>query len=198
MDLRFESFHGNAISPYIDEVARLRIEVFRDFPYLYDGDMDYERRYLETFVKAKNSILVLAFENGTVVGASTGLPLAQEPPNVQAPFLAREYDPSGVFYLSESVLRANYRGQGGGAEFFRVRETWARQLGRFNVLAFCAVVRPEDHPLRPGGYKPLDGFWERRGFSPTDMFCFMAWKDIGEPEESDKPLRFWVKPIEEQ
>ena len=33
-----------------DDLARLRIEVFRDFPYLYEGDLDYERQYLSTFM----------------------------------------------------------------------------------------------------------------------------------------------------
>lgn len=198
MNLRIESFHGHSITPYIETVARLRIEVFREYPYLYEGDMEYEKHYLQTFSKAKDSILLLAFHGEEAVGASTGLPLKQETPNVQAPFLSRGYDPASVFYLSESVLKANYRGRGAGAEFFRLREAWARQLGRFNLLAFCAVVRPEDHPLKPEGYVSLGKFWERRGFGITDMFCFMSWKDLGEPEESAKPLRFWVKSIEEQ
>ena len=34
------------IQAHVDELAALRIRVFRDFPYLYDGDLDYERAYL--------------------------------------------------------------------------------------------------------------------------------------------------------
>jgi hypothetical protein len=31
---------GPIISSVIDDIARLRIEVFREWPYLYEGDLD--------------------------------------------------------------------------------------------------------------------------------------------------------------
>jgi len=198
MNLSIKSLHGADIEPYIEDVARLRIEVFHAFPYLYDGNMDSEKEYLQTFARSKNNILVLAFDGDAVVGASTGLPLREEPANVQAPFVARGYDVSSVFYFSESVLKSAYRGQGAGVEFFRCREYWARQLNGFDLLTFCAVVRPDDHPLRSAGYRPLDHFWQQRGFNPTDLYCFMNWQDREEAHETAKPLRFWVKSIEEQ
>ena len=34
-------------APYLEDVAHLRIAVFREFPYLYDGDPGYEARYLQ-------------------------------------------------------------------------------------------------------------------------------------------------------
>jgi GNAT superfamily N-acetyltransferase len=196
MALSIQTLHGDQIAPYIDDVARLRIEVFHDFPYLYDGNMAYERRYLKTFSQAKDSVLVLALHDGEVVGASTGLPLTEEPPDIQAPFIAEGYNVERVFYFSESVLRHVYRGQGIGLSFFQQREQWARGLDRFDILTFCAVVRPEDHRLRPSAYVPLDDFWQHRGFHSTDMLCRMQWKDRGELSESEKQLRFWVKSIE--
>jgi len=33
----------------LNAIARLRIDVFREYPYLYDGDMDYERRYMASY-----------------------------------------------------------------------------------------------------------------------------------------------------
>jgi len=39
---------GADLERWISELARLRIRVFRDWPYLYDGDADYEARYLRT------------------------------------------------------------------------------------------------------------------------------------------------------
>lgn len=196
MSLMIQTLHGDQIAPFIDDVARLRIEVFHDFPYLYDGDMAYERSYLKTFSQAKDSVLVLALHDGEVVGASTGLPLTEEPPEIQAPFIEKGYDVERVFYFSESVLQRMYRGRGIGLSFFQQREQWARGLGRFNTLTFCAVVRPEDHPLRPSGYVALDGFWQHRGFHATDMLCRMYWKDRDETAETEKQLRFWVKTIE--
>jgi hypothetical protein len=42
--IRIERWSGSALQQYITELARLRIEVFRDFPYLYDGDYGYEKK----------------------------------------------------------------------------------------------------------------------------------------------------------
>lgn len=186
---------GEAINPYIDALAQLRIDVFREYPYLYDGEMEYERRYLQTFGQAPDSLLVVVLDGEAVVGASTALPLEWETPNIRQPLEEGGYDVKKTFYFGESVLQQAYRGRGLGVRFFEEREHWARQLGRFDTLAFCAVVRPDGHPLRPIGYRPLDDFWHRRGFAPTDMQCFISWRDVDEEAESRKALRFWVKSL---
>ena len=53
---------GIAVEPWLDELAKLRIEVFRDFPYLYEGDLAYERRYLDRYAQSDQSVFVLALE----------------------------------------------------------------------------------------------------------------------------------------
>ncbi|GIV32349.1 MAG: GNAT family acetyltransferase [Saprospiraceae bacterium] len=193
--MRVKAFPAYEARQWLPEVARLRIEVFREFPYLYDGDLDYEKRYLDTLFGCRDAVLVLAFDGDRVVGASTGMPLAEETDNIRKPFEQSPYPVEGVFYFSESVLDKRYRGQGIGKRFFEERENWARQLGDYEWLAFCAVVRSQDDPRRPADYKPLDAFWRKRGFEPTDLYCQIAWKEIGEEDESPKSLRFWVKPL---
>ncbi|MCX8509604.1 MAG: GNAT family N-acetyltransferase, partial [Rhodobacteraceae bacterium] len=42
----------------LDEVAKLRITVFRDWPYLYDGDLIYERKYLAAYLESADSLVV--------------------------------------------------------------------------------------------------------------------------------------------
>jgi len=39
---------GADLERHIPALAGLRIQVFRDFPYLYAGDADYESKYLRT------------------------------------------------------------------------------------------------------------------------------------------------------
>lgn len=46
MTLRVAPLTGTDMVPALDALARLRIAVFRDWPYLYDGTIEYERRYL--------------------------------------------------------------------------------------------------------------------------------------------------------
>ena len=53
--LRLERLSGDKLNQYIPELAELRIRVFRDFPYLYDGDLTYEEKYLQTYFQYKNA-----------------------------------------------------------------------------------------------------------------------------------------------
>jgi GNAT superfamily N-acetyltransferase len=198
-DLHFTCLRGELAGPRLDDLARLRIEVFREWPYLYDGDLDYERAYLAAFSAAPGSLLVYAAgDDGTgmrVVGASTAMPLEAAEPAIRTPFEARGRDISDIFYFGESVLERAWRGQGAGHAFFDAREAHARALGA-KEAAFCAVVRPEDHPLRDPAYRPLDGFWRKRGYEPSaELTCRLAWKDVDQAEESEKTLAFWTRAL---
>lgn len=195
--LSIRRFSGTALHDYLDAVAQLRITVFRAFPYLYEGSMDYERRYLQTYARCPQAVVVIAFDDDRVVGASTGIPLAFEEDNFKQPFVAQGYDPAQVFYCAESVLLPEYRGQGAGVRFFKERETHARALGGLRWSAFCAVVRPTSHPLRPAAYQPLDAFWIKRGYHhQPGMSATYTWQDIDQPAETSKQLRFWLKSLD--
>ncbi len=101
-----------------------------------------------------------------------------------------------IFYCGESVLLKSHRGHGLGHAFFDGRETHARKLGGFTHSTFCRVVRPDDHPLKPADYVPLDGFWKKRGYAPVDgLVANYAWKDIDRDVETDHAMQFWMKPL---
>lgn len=194
--LRVQRYSGQQIIPYLPELARLRIEVFREFPYLYLGTLATEETYLRVYADSPESVLVLAFDEHKVVGCSTGVPMSDETDAVQRPFLQQGLDPAQIFYFGESVLSLPYRGQGIGVRFFEEREAHARALKRFDLACFCAVERPADHPQRPADYQPLDMFWRKRGFEkqPQLMTAF-DWQEPGETTESPKPLVFWTKAL---
>jgi GNAT superfamily N-acetyltransferase len=193
MPIAIQTVSGEQVLPWLDAVAALRIEVFRDFPYLYDGELDYERRYLAAYAHSPGSLFVLALDGGHVIGASTGIPLADAETEFQTPFHEQDIPPDSVFYFGESVLRRSYRGHQIGHRFFDEREAFARKLGK-TITAFCAVERPEDHPLKPMDYSPLDAFWKKRGYEKqSSMRALYHWQDIDQPESTAKPMVFWLK-----
>jgi hypothetical protein len=184
------------LESHLKDLAQLRIEVFRAFPYLYDGSLDYEMSYLETYTACPESIVVLVLDGDLVVGATTGLPLDAETPEFQKPFMDAGYDPSRIFYCAESVLLPAYRGKGVYPKFFEEREGHARSMARFDSCAFCCVERPENHPLRPEDYVPLDRIWSRFGYEKhPELRTSYSWKDVDETQESDKPMVFWLKSL---
>ena len=49
MSLALRPLRGPDLDAALDDLARLRIAVFRDWPYIYEGSLDYERAYLESY-----------------------------------------------------------------------------------------------------------------------------------------------------
>ncbi|WP_101065695.1 GNAT family N-acetyltransferase [Roseovarius salinarum] len=191
--MRVDRLTGQALADALDDVARLRIAVFRDWPYLYDGDAAYERAYLQTYRDSENAILVGAYDGDRLVGAATGTPMEDHAEDFAAAFDGQGIDLHDIFYCAESVLLPEYRGRGIGHRFFDLREAHARELGR-GYSAFCGIVRPGDHPLRPADYAPLDPFWRKRGYAPLPgAVAHFRWKDIDRPGETDHPLQFWMR-----
>jgi hypothetical protein len=96
---------------HINDIARLRIDIFREYPYLYDGNVEYETRYLRKFSDTPHSVIVVFKEGDDIVGAITGLPLSCESESVKAPWLSLKRDISRVYYFSENLLYPQYRGK---------------------------------------------------------------------------------------
>ncbi len=194
--IRVVPLTGPALVQALPALAQLRITVFRDFPYLYDGTIAYEQDYLTRFAASHGAICVAAYDGATIVGASTGAPMAEHASEFGAPFIAKGYDLSKLFYCSESVPLKSHRGHGLGHAFFDQREAHARSLGGFTQSTFSSVIRPPDHPLRPAGYQPLDAFWTKRGYAKADgIVAAYTWKDIDQPLETPKRMQFWIKAL---
>ncbi|WP_198243422.1 GNAT family N-acetyltransferase [methane-oxidizing endosymbiont of Gigantopelta aegis] len=193
-DIRIQRLSGEPLRQYIPDLARLRIEVFRDFPYLYDGDYAYEEKYLKTYIDCPDSVIVLAFAGDDIIGASTAIPMKYETDEVKKPFIEHGYNPDEIFYCGESVLDKRYRGLGIGVRFFEEREAHADDLGGFKHICFCCVERPADHPRRPKDYVPLDAFWNKRGYvKHPELTTTYSWKDLDEDKETAKSMTFWLK-----
>jgi len=194
--LNILKLNGKAIEPYITSLASLRIQVFREFPYIYDGSVEYEKKYLSVYVGSTNSIAILVFDGDELVGASTGLPLADETAEFKKPFLDNGMDPQTIFYCGESILLSDYRGRGIYSRFMNGRENHAKNLEKFSTICFCAVQRPENHPLRPEGYQPLDPVWKKFGYTKfPQLKTYYSWRDVNEKKESAKEMVFWLKKL---
>jgi GNAT superfamily N-acetyltransferase len=190
--MRIEVLRGEAIVPHLDALAALRISVFRDWPYLYDGDTDYERGYLRAY-RAPGALVVGAFDGPEMVGAATAAQMEQHAEDFAAARAGE--DLTGIYYLAESVLLPAYRGRGLGHRFFDAREAEARALGRGRAV-FCSVIRPEDHPARPEGARTHDAFWRGRGYAPLPgKVAHFSWRDLGEAKATEKPLQFWGRDL---
>ncbi|WP_232830523.1 GNAT family N-acetyltransferase [Oceanicella sp. SM1341] len=193
MSVETRALTGSALTQALPDLARLRIEVFRAFPYLYEGSEDYEQGYVRAYAESRDALVVAALDGSRIVGAATAAPMEDHAAEFAAPFEARGLRLPDILYFGESVLLPEYRGRGLGHAFFDAREAHARALGR-PLCAFCAVIRPPDHPARPEGYRPHDAFWGKRGYVPEEgLVAEYSWRDIGAAGESAKPMQFWLR-----
>ncbi len=193
--MRISTLTGPDLEAALPQLGALRIEVFRDYPYLYDGSLDYEQSYLQALIHSRDSIIVAAAESGKIVGCATGSALEGHHEEFATPFREHGFNPREIFYCSESGLLPSHRGRGLGHTFFDRRETHAKARG-YKSSAFCGVIRPDDHALRPATYSPLDAFWKKRGYRKAEGITAMfRWKDIDQPHETQHPMQFWMREL---
>lgn len=193
--MEFRTFTGPAIAEVLTPLGELRIAVFRAYPYLYEGSLDYEKDYLQTYVSSPKALLFSVWDAGKMVGATTCIPLQDETDEVRKPFEQAGMDVATIFYFGESIVLPAYRGRGLGKRFFAEREKHAASFGKYRKLYFCGVERPDDHPLKPATYEPLDAFWRKQGYRPSPLHSFFEWQDIDEVSPSAKKMNYWCKKL---
>lgn len=192
----YKTFKSKEIESVFDDLARLRITVFKDYPYLYEGTIEYEKEYLKIYSKSERSFLFTVYDGDKIVGATTCIPLTDETEEVKKPFLDLGMDVDSIFYFGESILLSQYRGLGLGNRFFDEREAHTEHFGIFKMTCFCAVARPNNHPMKPDNYRPLDEFWTKRGYhKEVALESKFEWLDINESVSTFKSMIYWTKNI---
>ena len=191
--MRVAPLTGEALIAALPDLARLRIAVFRDWPYLYEGDPAYERDYVRAYAESANALVAGAFDGARIVGAATAAPMEDHAAEFGAALRAVGREPAEILYFGESVLDRAYRGRGVGHAFFDAREAHARALGR-RWCCFCAVIRDPADPRRPADYSPLEPFWRKRGYSRVEgAEASYSWREIGAEAEAEHAMAVWMR-----
>lgn len=191
-DLTLKIFSGPEAKKYINEIAHMRISIFKEFPYLYEGSIEYERGYLETYFQSQESVISLLFEKENVVGYASAIPLEQEFAEIQKSFIDAGLNVKEYLYVGELMLQKPQQGLG----FFNHWKNFGMQLAKdrgFKYWTGMTVDRPENHPLKPAGYIPLDTLWKRCGAIKDERLkATIPWKQIDTQKEEVNTLSFWI------
>ncbi|ABB30741.1 GCN5-related N-acetyltransferase [Geobacter metallireducens RCH3] len=193
---KLELCTGPAVIPHLSEIARLRITIFEEYPYLYKGSREIETKYLRAYADTPDACVFVVRDGDAIIGAGTGVPLHGEPATFTAPFAGSPFSLDTIYYLGEVLFLPGYRGQGLGSRLLKEFEEHIRSLGRYRHLACATIERPEDHPLRPGDYHPIDGYLIKAGFiRHPELSVTLPWPNL-EGEVTDNTMVFWVKELE--
>lgn len=194
--MQIQVLTGQEIQPYLDRVASLRSSVFREYPYLSEGDLQIERNYLEMYSHAPHGILLLAVEGEKVIGAITGIPLIEAAPLLQSVFLDRKISIDPFFYLGDIMIVKEYRGEGMGRRLYECLENHVRERTSYRQIFISEILRSADDPRRPKNYAPSDKFWEKLGFvKHPELIAHYPWKDIGSSHVTEHTMITWIKEL---
>ena len=186
------------IERYLEEVIKLRVEVFREYPYLYDGNLEYEKEYFKDFVKDSTARVILVKDGFEVVAVATSIALSNAHlcDDIHKPFIEKGYDVERFYYYGEIMIDKNYRNKGISKQIYGLREKEVLSLG-FDRLCFATILKDSDK--MPQDYFDPAEMWKSMRFDEhLDMQVECSWPKIqydGSTREQVSKLNFWVKKI---
>lgn len=196
MGFDIEILFGDSIESYIDYISCLRIETFREFPYLYVGELEYEQAYIKSYQSDKQAMLAIARSDGNIAGISTGIPLGSDSEiTSDAKEAFKNENINDYYYYREVIVHPEYRGLGLTTKLYTAQDAVIRTRG-YKFTSILTVVRALDHPLKPKGYQSTDTLWEHLGFFKKQLRVKYHWPTIqmdGSVKDQDHELELWVK-----
>jgi GNAT superfamily N-acetyltransferase len=195
MEITEQLLTGAVIADALDDLATLRLDIFPEYPYLYQGRREDELAYLGVYAEAPDACVILAYDGNSVVGAATGMPLIHEDARMIDAFNGTSVPLNEVYYVGELLFRPAYRNCGLGRKLLDRLESHIRSLGRYRRLTCATVERPDNHPLRPPDYIPITRFLARTGFARlSGVTTNFVWREI-DGVKRDHQMQFWSKEL---
>ncbi|HEV2601175.1 MAG TPA: hypothetical protein VGT41_02655 [Candidatus Babeliales bacterium] len=201
-DYSFKLLTGKELQDIALFMIQQRIEIMRDYPYLYQGDMNEEIIYMQQFISLPHAAAAVAYLHDQPVGFVSGtsfLDYESDMRGSSALFMEHGLDPKDFYYIPEAMIMAEHRRKSLFKSLHHLIELHAQSLG---YKALCLLSENHDqHPLKPIDYRGPDGAFTRAGYSKTDMIMVISpdvfvWPTI-QPDGSIKIqthfLAYWIK-----
>ena len=186
---------GAQIHDCLEDIAQLRLAIFKEYPYLYDGRLQDELEYLRHYAAHGEAIAIIAFCANNIAGAVTAIPLHCESNDMTAPFAATSYPVERVYYIGELLFYQDYRNQGLGTRLLSRIEQHVRKQMSYDYLASATVVRPDNDPLCPEGYVPIKRFLDRNRFVKLPgVTTHFTWKETDGMRRGHE-MQLWIKDL---
>jgi GNAT superfamily N-acetyltransferase len=192
--LVLKAFHGEEARSYAEQIVRLRMKIFAEFPYLYQSTVEDELKYLNSYFISKNCAILLVVKGEEIVAYSTAVP-ADDRAIIKEAFAKNGQKSDDHYYIGELVVTEPYRGMGLLRKFIEYQEAFAKRCG-YKKLAFINVKRPENHPLRPQNFRPHEPIWEHFGYHLVEGFELEStWQQSDTRKEEENIIVFRSKTL---
>lgn len=191
-DIKIRTLVGPGIKTYMQSMVKVREQVLGEIPYLQLAAAESDLKYLKHISMSKDSIAVVVFDGSKIIGCAVGMPLSEELPGFQEPFIKLGLSVDEYFYFGFSALLKPYRSRGLGHHFFDLREEHVRHLKRFTKICFTSSIPPKS-VASLAEQANLETFWQKRGYiQHPEMACRLPIID----HHFVISLKFWIKELQ--
>lgn len=199
-DLKIEIHTGCDSANYIETISQLRVNMFREYPYLYVGDVGQDKSYLQGYAEDKQAMIAIAKVDGIFAGASTGIPLNSDSAivaKIKCVFEKANINIEDYYYFGEVFVLPEFRGLGITTQLFSAQDALIKSWG-FKHACGLTIVRENNHPLKPTDYKSPDSMWEHLGFRKNKLTAVFKWPTVqadSSIKDADNTVEFWAKKL---
>jgi hypothetical protein len=187
---------GKEAKEYLPQIANIRINMFKEFPYLYKGSLEDEKIYLDTYFNSKDTIILLAFDKQRLIAFSNSIPLEQEMDEIKQPFIKNNIDIKKYLYIGEMMIYPEHRNKNLFNIMYKFHEDNAKSI--YSNIVFMSVTRSRNHPSKPRNYRPLDILWKHNGYQELNKIKInLSWKQIDTNKLEENKLSVWSKKLKE-
>lgn len=193
-DLRIDLKQGVEVSPYVHGLTELSLVVFSEYPFLYEGTQEEYGPLIENYTRC--GTVAILFDGDKIVGACTGIPLAEVFPKYRRSFEELGLDVMSYYYIGEMMMLKEYRHRGFGTALYERVEAVARREC-YSMMTLCLIPDKPSDPKRPVEYFPAEVFWKKQGY--VEQPCLTVegfWKEHGQVEETSHPMVYWTKSLD--
>ncbi len=195
----FKLLVGNELQNILPFMAQQRMAVFRDYPYLYEGNPNVEHEYLKWFASLPHSSVIMAYLDGKPIGWISGTGFADFDVHFKGSnelLKKNGYDSRKFYYIPEAIIVSEHRDTLLLEELHTLIAKHAKTL-HYSALCF-AEESHEQHPLKPADYKGLEELYRVAGYTPTQMIITFSWLTIqadGSVKDEEHELCYWIKEL---
>lgn len=181
-NIKIEVFHGPEIAPYIKDIASLCNSIYRDAPYLYNGeDADYNT-YVESYTESNDTIICLAFDQQEIIGLALGMPMEQSRDLYKPTLIEHGFDLQTMYYFGEFGLRNGYQNRGIEISLYAHMEKTIRESGAFDKIAIWEIEGSKNKFLSEFGF-----------LLHPELNFHISWTHIGDTQETEHLATYSIK-----
>jgi GNAT superfamily N-acetyltransferase len=162
------------LNTLIDTIAQLRIDTFKEYPYLYSGTLEGERDFLQTYNEHQHEMVGQATVDGTLAGILTGKPLSIFPEATDL-FKKEGLNPEEYYYFGEIIILSDFKNKSVDTQLFNNLEQQVKQWGYTKACLMIATDQ-QNHSMRPASYEDYEAsLCKRLGYVKTTITISLTW-----------------------